>query len=85
MRFRHAHDHDERRIDHGELRLVLPRLIAENQPAAEAAMARMDAAAAERGDEPAPPVVRAMENARGPLAETHVHATVAAATGIEQA
>lgn len=188
MRFRHSHNHDDRRFargssawddrgsprrhgrhgrhgggrmfDHGELRLVLLQLIAEkpchgyelikaieerahgayspspgvvyptltmleelghavvaeqsgkklyalteagvaflreNQRAADAAMARIDEAAAARGDEPAPPIVRAMENlrlalrmrlARGALTDANVRGIAAAldtaATTIEQ-
>jgi DNA-binding PadR family transcriptional regulator len=68
-----------------------------NRRAVDAAMARMDEAAAAQGDGPAPPIVRAMENlrlalrlrlARGALNETQVRGVAAAldtaATAIEQ-
>jgi DNA-binding PadR family transcriptional regulator len=69
----------------------------DNRRAVDAAMARMDAAAAAQGDGPAPPIVRAMENlrlalrlrlARGALSETRVRGVAAAldaaAIAIEQ-
>jgi DNA-binding PadR family transcriptional regulator len=69
----------------------------DNRRVADAAMARMDEAAAAQGDGPAPPIVRAMENlrlalrlrlARGTLSETQVRGVAAAldsaATAIEQ-
>jgi DNA-binding PadR family transcriptional regulator len=71
--------------------------LCDNQRAADAAMARMQEAAAARGDGPAPPIVRAMENlrlalrlrlSRTPLSETQVRAVAAAldvaAISIEQ-
>jgi len=69
----------------------------DNHRAADAAMARMQEAAAARGAGPAPPIVRAMENlrlalrlrlSRGPLSETQARAVAvaldAAAVAIEQ-
>ena len=71
--------------------------LSDNQPPADAAMARMREAAAARGAGPAPPIVRAMENlrlalrlrlSRGPLSETQARAVAvaldAAAVAIEQ-